>query len=83
VAASGVARLAGLLEEAGPAVTPAEVNRALGIAACEAWGLDPMDVLTIDFHWRPWEPSMATVELRINERVIREVSSLLRSLDLK
>jgi hypothetical protein len=81
VAHPGLARLAGLLEEAGAAVSPAEFNRAVGITACKAWGLDPMDVLTIDLHWHPYDISTATLELRINERVIGEILSFLRSAD--
>jgi hypothetical protein len=53
-----------------------DVATALGIAICEAWGLNASDVFAIDVHWRPLELPRATVSIRTTEGVIRELLTL-------
>ena len=50
--------------------------RWIGAALCEAWGLDPRDVLGVVIRFEPCEMPVATVRVLLNEKVIRHVLEL-------
>ena len=52
------------------------IARQLGIKMCEAYGLNPAEVVSVDVHWRPDRLPTATVELLINERIVQQLLTL-------
>lgn len=57
-------------------MTPRAVSERLGIAMCEALGLNPSDVLAIDVQYRPHEPVMAIVTMHPTEGALHELTKL-------
>jgi hypothetical protein len=57
-------------------VTQTSVARELGIRMCEAWGLNPAEVLSIEIEWSPENLPVATVRLFVNEAVVYELLTL-------
>ena len=50
--------------------------RQMGVAICNAWGLDASLVCAIDLRWRPDELPTALIETKLTEGVMREVLTL-------
>ena len=59
-----------------PLFSSSEVGRQLGIRLCENLGLDPVQVVALDFHWRPHSLPTVTAELLINEVTVHELLTL-------
>ena len=48
----------------------------LGVTMCEQWGIDPKQCHSITIHWAVDKLPIATVELLMNEGLVRELLTL-------
>jgi hypothetical protein len=54
----------------------AHLGREIGAALCRNLGLDPNQVVALDFHWRPDELPTVDVTVFVTEGAVRELMSL-------